>query len=388
MRILHVTPYFAPAYCYGGPPRSILGLSRALLARQVEVEVITTTANLPHELEPSPDSAVLVDGIPTRRFSRTFPRRFFGASGLSAALDQAVRKADLVHVHGLWNMPSYLGCWHARAQRKPYVISPRGMLTDAALRIGAGRKRVAYRFIDRQNLLQAAALHATSVQENEGLLRLLPGRKTFTVPNGVDPPEQATLARGEWRARLGIGTAPLILFLGRMHSIKRLELLASAFKLVNARHSEAVLILAGGIDSGYAASLERLLRSTPNTKHLGPVETDHAKWNLLLDADALVLCSDSENFGTCVAEALTLGTPVVVTRTCPWNILDTTASGLWVEQDPAAIASALLRILNDQSLANAMRANGQALASRVYRWAAIGENMAAEYRLIVSARST
>ena len=31
MRVLHVTPYFAPAFRYGGPPRSVLGLCRALL---------------------------------------------------------------------------------------------------------------------------------------------------------------------------------------------------------------------------------------------------------------------------------------------------------------------------------------------------------------------
>ena len=382
MKVLQVTPYFAPAFCYGGPPRSILGLSRALMDRHVEVEVLTTTANLPRELDPSPDAAVFVSGVPTRRFPLNVLRRFFGANGLSAALDKAVRAADLVHVHGLWNIPSYLACWHARRQRKPYLISPRGMLTGPAMRTGAARKRWAYRFLEHPNLRHAAALHATSDQESDGLRRLLPGQKTFTVPNGIDLPDPSTLTRGVWRSKLAIGDAPLILFLGRMHSIKRLDLLTSAFNQVRARHPEAMLILAGGVDPRYQTSLQLLTGSTLHMKHVGALEDD-AKWNLLCDADALVLCSDSENFGVCVAEALAAGTPVVVTRTCPWKILESSGSGLWVEQNAAAIAAGLLRIIDDPQLATEMRVNGRTLVSRMYRWAAIGESMAAEYRSIL-----
>src|SRR2546426_11014461 len=43
MRIVHVTPYFAPAFVYGGPPRSILGLCRALRRAGADVAVVTTT---------------------------------------------------------------------------------------------------------------------------------------------------------------------------------------------------------------------------------------------------------------------------------------------------------------------------------------------------------
>ena len=50
MRILHVTPYFAPAFRYGGPPRSVLGLCRALGAAGIDVEVLTTTADGPAEI--------------------------------------------------------------------------------------------------------------------------------------------------------------------------------------------------------------------------------------------------------------------------------------------------------------------------------------------------
>ena len=45
MRVVHVTPYFAPAFRYGGPPRSVLGLCRALGRAGADVRVVTTSAN-------------------------------------------------------------------------------------------------------------------------------------------------------------------------------------------------------------------------------------------------------------------------------------------------------------------------------------------------------
>ena len=161
MRVLHVTPYFAPAFRYGGPPRSVLGLCRALLRAGVEVEVLTTTADGPSELPSSPLEGDLYEGVPVRYLPRGFPRRVFGARGLGAALDAAIARSDLVHVHGLWSAPGWAAGRHARRARVPLVISPRGMLDPGSIAPHAWRKRIAYRLIERRGLLDAAFIHAT-----------------------------------------------------------------------------------------------------------------------------------------------------------------------------------------------------------------------------------
>ena len=53
IRVLHVSAYFAPAFVYGGPPRTIHALCKALGAAGVDVEVMTTTANGPGEPLPA-----------------------------------------------------------------------------------------------------------------------------------------------------------------------------------------------------------------------------------------------------------------------------------------------------------------------------------------------
>ena len=54
MRTLHVTPYFAPAFRYGGPPRSVLGLCRALGRHfgtlREPIELLADPAELDHGL--------------------------------------------------------------------------------------------------------------------------------------------------------------------------------------------------------------------------------------------------------------------------------------------------------------------------------------------------
>src|SRR5204863_6924861 len=158
VRVLHVTPYFAPAFRYGGPPRSILGLCRALGDAGVDIEVFTTTANGDQPLASAPQG-VVYDGIRVRYFPLAWPQRYWNADGLRTALRTAATDADVVHVHGLWNMTSWAGVATARAAGKPHVLSPRGMLQPEAMRRHRELKTPAYRGVERRNLKSAALLH-------------------------------------------------------------------------------------------------------------------------------------------------------------------------------------------------------------------------------------
>jgi len=89
VRVLHVSPYFAPAFVYGGPPRSILGLCKGLQQSGIDVEVFTTTANGKTDMPASPVSGDRYEGVPVRYFARTVPRRLWNASGLREALDSS-----------------------------------------------------------------------------------------------------------------------------------------------------------------------------------------------------------------------------------------------------------------------------------------------------------
>ena len=65
MRVLQVTPYYAPAWAYGGPPRVMSDFAAGLAARGHTVDVLTTDV-LDDERRATPREEVL-DGVRVRR---------------------------------------------------------------------------------------------------------------------------------------------------------------------------------------------------------------------------------------------------------------------------------------------------------------------------------
>lgn len=373
MRVLHVSSYFAPAFAYGGPPRTILGLCVALQEAGVEIVVFTTTANGDKDLPASRDGGSTLHGVRVRYFPRTMPRRFFGVSGMRDALQRELASFDLVHVHGIWNVPGWLAIDDCREQGVPYVVSPRGMLDPGSLRHHRVRKALWYRFREKANLRRAAFLHATSSHEAASIRGLDLGSEIVIVPNGVEEPDFGEPS--DFRVRWGLPeNARLVTFLGRLHPTKRLDLLVAAFQRLQSGVPDSVLVLAGrpdGVDPR-SFGLGREIR------WLGELEEEE-KWKLLSETAVLVMCSDSESFGMSVLEALSVGVPVVATRTCPWDEIEAHGCGFWVAQDPESLAEAMRRVLSDSLLARQMGARGQALAAERYRWPAIGREMARCY---------
>ena len=381
MRVLHVTPYFAPAFRYGGPPRSILGLCRGLARAGAAVEVLTTTADGPFDLPASPPDGDVLDGVAVRYLPRAFPRRLFGARGLGAALDAAVSRADVVHVHGLWTLPGWVAARRALAAGVPFVLSPRGMLDAGSLAQRAWRKRLAWAIFERRHVLRASLLHATSETERLALRRWAPGVPVVTIPNGVEAPLGVMEPREVVRRRLGIAAqAPVMLFLGRIHPIKRLDLLAQAFERVHAARPDAQLVIAGPDERGHRREVEPCFAAVRSAVHWAGELGDAEKWPVLGAADLLVLCSDSESFGLSLVEAMAAGLPVVTTRTTPWQEIEAAGAGFWVPQAADAIAAAALEILRDPARAREMGERGRALARSRYAWDAAGSAMIERYR--------
>jgi glycosyltransferase involved in cell wall biosynthesis len=356
----------------------VLGLCQGLQRAGVDVEVVTTTANGSGSLPPSPPGGEQYDGVPVHYADRAFPRRFFGAR-VRGPLKTALAAADVCHIHGIWNVPEWWASRLSRMSATPYVISPRGMLQPEAMRRGRMRKAAAWSLVDARNVKGASLLHATSEQEATALRALELGARIEIVPNGVDLTAARQATRG-FRSRLGIPAgAFVVLFLGRMHRLKRLDLLVDAFTVARVTHAEMHLVLAGPDEQHLVPGLlDRASDAAGHVHAIGEIHDAH-KWALVKDADVLVQCSDSESFGMSVIESLASGVPVVATRTCPWAEIEINGCGFWVEQTAPAIAGALSALVRDPSLRASMGERGAAFARDRYSWDAIASRMARLY---------
>jgi glycosyltransferase involved in cell wall biosynthesis len=131
-----------------------------------------------------------------------------------------------------------------------------------------------------------------------------------------------------------------LLFLGRLHPKKGLDLLIQAFGQACAREPDLHLVIAGpvsGTDIGpeHLATLRDLAdRSCPpqSVTFCGLLEGDD-KWAALSAAEAFVLPSHQENFGMAVVEALSCSVPVLISdKVNIWREIREDGAGL-VEPD-------------------------------------------------------
>jgi glycosyltransferase involved in cell wall biosynthesis len=379
MKVLHVTPSYYPAVRYGGPIVSVRALCRALAAQGVEVDVATTNADGPVDLQVPTDRWTTLDGLRIRYFRR-WPRLDYAFSpGLASFLRERTRDYDLVHITSTFSFPATAAGWAARRSGIPYVVSPRGSLQRWSLGQKRWKKQPYWALLERRQLQRAAAIHVTAELERQELLEVLPGAEVIVCPNGLDPVSVPAVARLPRR----------IVFLGRIHRKKGLDVLAKAAALLVGRFPELEVVVAGPDDTGEQArvtSVIEALEPRPRFRWLGPVEGD-AKWELLASAAAFALPSHAENFGLSVVEAMACGTPVVVSRNCPWAVVEERGAGAWVENTPGALAGALERILSQPAMAEGMGRAGRLLAAE-YAWPAVGRQFAAELHRLATSRSS
>ena len=211
---------------------------------------------------------------------------------------------------------------------------------------------------------------ATSPQEVAELAASgLPADKILVRRNGVELPEFLP-ERGKFRAAAGIPeNARLILYLGRLSEKKSPDVLLEAFASLCAAKPEADLrlVFAGPDESGMKQKLLHRageLAIAPQVQVRDAVYAEQ-KWSAYRDADVFVLPSQNENFGNTAAEAVSAGTPVVVTDKCGIAPLLADVAGLIVAHDAPAIAQALARVLWEPGLRARLVSGCKKVAARL-----------------------
>ena len=172
------------------------------------------------------------------------------------AIADAARTADVVHNHGIWLAPNLGAAAAARRAGKPFVCSPRGMLSAEALAFSSAKKRVVWALGQRAALQRARCLHATSEMELAEIRARGLKPPVAIIPNGIDiPPPAPHQVRGE---ASGLRT---VLSLGRLHPKKGLDSLLHAWSRIEAAHPDWRLRIVGPAEDGHDKELAALAAS-------------------------------------------------------------------------------------------------------------------------------
>jgi glycosyltransferase involved in cell wall biosynthesis len=314
-----------------------------------------------------------------KSYIRAFPRgigpaRLGNAPAMHRWLKSVVSEGDagIVHNHGLWTMPNVYPGWSTKGKDVPYVFSPRGTFSEWAMASGSHVKKMFWPLIQRPSILHAACFHATAESEYEDIRRMGFRQPVAVIPNGIDLPLFSDKA---------IQGSRTLLFLGRLHPIKGVDILLNAWKVLQFEFPDWSLRIAGPTDNDVAKDLIRLSRNLglQRVYFIGGIYGVE-KFQALRDADLYVLPTHSENFGMTVAEALACGTPVVVTKGAPWAGIVNKKAGWWPEIGYSSILSALRSAMNCTRMELVeMGQSGRDWMREDFSWRGVAEKMQNTY---------
>lgn len=380
LRILQISPHYYPAVRYGGPIRSVHALAKALVDRGNEVHVFTSSMDGPDDVAVPETSPAMLDGVHVHYFPVPLLRRLCWCPSMSCSLKREAPSFDVMHLHSVFQWPTYAAARVAASVGLPYLVAPRGMLGKAVIR-GKSRsvKSAWIRLIEQRTLREAAGLHVTTELEAEEVRALglrLPD--IFCVPNSVSwPTQHAPLEDGP---HAGI-VKPYVLFLSRIDWKKGLDRLVEAWQWL----PDLPLVIAGNDEEGYGKTLQKMAANQgvlDRIRFLGPV-TDAHKWALYENALLFVLPSYSENFGNVVAEAMAMACPVVVTPEVGLaELVKESGSGVVADGSPRKLAEAIASLVQDPARRRSMGERGRMTARRHLSAHAAAAQMEAIYRKI------
>jgi glycosyltransferase involved in cell wall biosynthesis len=292
-------------------------------------------------------------------------------------------KIDVLHVHGLWMFPSMASLSWAHATRRPYLITPHGMLDDWALGNGRWKKRMALWTYEERHLRGAACLQALCEAEASSFRSLGLRNPICIIPNSVSQPDDL----GETDIADPENRCPTFLYLGRLHVKKGLENLLRAWRQFEGRRDlpggRWQLVVAGWDQHGHERELRTLsadLGVTESVIFPGP-QFGAAKDAIFRRAAAFVLPSVSEGLPIAVLEAWSYGLPVLMTPHC--NIPEGFATGaaMPISADRDGILQGL-RTFSEMTGSNRrkMSASGLRLVRQQFSPSTVNEELKGVYR--------
>ena len=318
---------------------------------------------------------------------KTYPRSSFPSYALArspqlkAALKREIADFDVIQANGLWQLPNIYPAMAAQGKRVKLVTMPHGTLSSWALSRSRLRKRMLWLWGQRVALERTDMFIATSEKEYSEIRDVGYRQPVAVIPIGMSVPDDEVL---KVNAKSPEKTRKKVVFLGRVHKVKGIDLLVLAWERI-AKDFHGWNLEIAGPDCGMRGEIETMVRqrSIQRVSFVGEVSGEE-KYAFLASADICVLPSHTENFGITVAEALACGTPVIASKGTPWQGVEANRCGCWVDCDVATLAKTLksMMVLRE-SERREMGSRGREWIMRDFEWMAVGLKLKTTYEWLI-----
>ncbi|WP_462315838.1 glycosyltransferase [Methanobrevibacter sp.] len=383
MNILHVVPSFAPCFSHGG----VVNASYQIAKKQVENGhdvCVYTTDSCDERLKFKDNYDVDIDGIRVfyfKNLSNNFKNKLTIDTPVSLIghLKKTVSDFDIIHIHEHRHSLAIATHRYAKKNSIPYVLQAHGSVLPFFQK--EKLKEVFDKLWGFDILHDASRAFALTEVEKEQYLKMGVSKDRIDiVPLGIDINEYNHLPdEGKFKSKHGIGSEErVILFLGRIHEIKGLDLLVKSFARIS--EDDVKLAIVGG-DYGFKEELENLIETLDLTeKVIFPgVLTGENKIEALVDCDIFIMPSRYESFTTSGLEAMACFKPLILTKNNHIQTWVKDNTGLVCEFDEEDLSNCIETLLNDKSLCERFGNNGRKLIEDKYDWDKVSKQIESIY---------
>jgi len=382
MKILHVTASMSSEW--GGPTKVVTEITEKLVEKGVKISIFSPFKR------GGGLNVINPKGIELQLFPQNFIDRLWTSYSwdFARAIKQNVHKFDIIHIHEIWNYPNYVASWAAKRAGKPYIVTIHGALDPWCLNHKAFKKKIYALLIQKRILREASVIHAITNEEIKQIKNFVNNNNNIImIPNGINPEDFINLPSRKELEKLYpelIGKK-VLLFLGRIHPIKGLDLLAKAFVIIARERDDVCLLIAGPDSDGYKDKIMQTLKKghVLNKAIFAGMLKGQKKLIALGGADIFILPSYSEGFSMAILEAMISNLPVIITHQCNFPEIAEYEAGIVIEPDLKQLAEALNILLNNSKLCKKMGENGKRLVLENFTWDKIADKMIKIYEDIL-----
>jgi len=373
MRILLVTPYYIPAWGFGGPVKVVADLARTLHQRGHSVTVATTDVlDRQSRVKVTND---LIDGVKVQYFanpSNTAAYRWnvYAPRKFSSWLKNHISEFDVIHCHDVYTGLNVDVSRIAHRAGVPYLIQPHGALIPIRQRAKLNFIKAAWLKVYSHVLRDAAYVVASTPQEQKEIQthQGLPAEQVIVIPNGLDGQHLGRpTADDSVRQQYGIHQDDtVILYFGRIQYIKGIDISLRALAEVRGVSWKYIII---GRDDGQVSILKELAQKlglAERVQFLGPkfgAELDQ----ILGISDIFLFNSRSESFPIAVLNACAAGLPAILSPECRLPEVETYGAGkVLSDNTPTQTARVIEQLVKDTEGRRSMSIAGPKLIAQVF----------------------
>ena len=355
MRLCLISSSFYPATNYGGPISSTWNLSKRIAGKNVKVFVSTTNANGSNKLDVESNKFIFISD---NFFIKYYNEQIINRISLNFIFGvwNDIKRSDIIYIQYLFHYTVFFALIFSLIHKKKIIICPRGSFSSYTL---TNRfvflKKILLNFIRILN--RKIIWHASSYLEKNDIISRFSKADVRIVNDGIDfnsfqkfeSINRIDLIKKYTNIRF-TKVSHVFFSMGRLHAIKRFDVLINAFSIFVKNHKHAKLIIAGGNDGVEEELRLHIIKMNLENNVFLINHINFIDKNIILNnCDYFTLCSEFESFGIVIAEAISCGKPVIISNKTPWKDIEDNNCGYFVENKPNNIYNAFEKIINFKS---------------------------------------